>query len=696
MRSINSHRVLAIVLMLSVLGIGALTIVLEVPRSYRAEATIRVTPTYVASISLNSEVRFDTGVEYHDYVRQQIYEIASYETAERALQLLGKKRDLFQMAGESDRRAAERLAKVLDVSAIPDSYFVTIALDGSDPRAITDVVNAVSQAYFFGHSERERDVNSDRSRQLMEQRSRLEGQIHLKSADLDRIAQQLGTSSFDSEAGNPYEKMRADLANALTQANEASIKAKSHLVALEQERTHAEDFASAEDQTGDQTVEATRPADPASNLRNQLESALLEYRGLATNHPGRKALEQKIDDIKAEIRRAGEGALTASIEQAEGKLEETVENEQGLQKQLANLDKEASNYAGEYDSGLVIQADIKRDQKDVQDIDARLNSVMTDAHTPGIVQLESPARIPELPEKSMRRKVGLIIGLLAILLAAGVPTLLDLTDRKVRNVTELQEIVGIPVMGVAQIGNSDCDASRDPLRRLALAILRERRNSSNRVFVLTSAEKGAGTTSLTLALENELRLLGANSVALEANPLSPDSRYRRSQDSSNPKSAPANGGLEAERYTRPLSTSALHRSFLSQIAVARSQGRSEIDPELLQRRLNEQLAKRDIVLLDAAPLLDSADTEILIQIPAATILVVRAERDNVKRVQTATEALARISPPVVGVVLLLPAEDVTDLKPVVNEVVESVGRVEWPRVAAHAELKGDLLAVHKS
>ena len=63
------------------------------------------------------------------------------------------------------------------------------------------------------------------------------------------------------------------------------------------------------------------------------------------------------------------------------------------------------------------------------------------------------------------------------------------------------------------------------------------------------------------------------------------------------------------------------------------------------------LEKYDIVLLDAPPMLASADPLLLMQMPAGVILVVRAERDEVAEIRAAAQELERVSPPVVGAVL---------------------------------------------
>ena len=700
--SFLAHHMLALGLAFGTLALGVLIVILAAPRTYRAEAMLRVTPTYVASLSQNSEVRFDTNVEYHDYVEQQIYEIESYATAVNALDLLGTKRGLFQEATESNRRAAERLMKLINVRAIPDSYLVSVSLEGPNPQGTAAVVNSVARAYLARHREQDSTLNRERFQQLTDRKSQLEEKVKDRSGQLDEIARLLGTSSFDSEVGNHYEKMRAEAATQLSRAKAALIKAQSQFAALKagRARSPALDLNSAAEQAGDQTAVTNDRQTPASNggpndataeLRKEREAAFLQLRGLASNHPGRKALEAKIADIEAEMQRLHGNDFNSLIDASETSVEEAQREEQGLEAQLAGLDKQAASFASKYNEGLLLQAAIRRDEKEIQDIDGRLNLVQTEAHTPGIVQLDAPARIPDLPEKGTRRKIALVISLLALVLCAGVPTFVDLTDSRIRTVAELEEIIGIPALGVAQLAGESERPSRDLLRRMALAILRERRNSGNRVFVLTSVAKGGGTTSLALALERELTLFGANAVTLEANPLSPDPRYQHLRISDGGFTSPGSNGAVrkfGERATTTqLHTNGVAHNSISHIVAARPYGEIEIVPELMQRLLDEQLATHDIVLLDAAPLLESADTEMLIQMPAATILIVQAERDRLERVKAATDAIARISPPVVGAVLLHRSSTYTTLAPAPEPVaarVESRENVAQLRPATEA------------
>ena len=70
----------------------------------------------------------------------------------------------------------------------------------------------------------------------------------------------------------------------------------------------------------------------------------------------------------------------------------------------------------------------------------------------------------------------------------------------------------------------------------------------------------------------------------------------------------------------------------------------------IRESVDRALGNHDIVLLAAPPLLSSADTAAIIQIPAGAILVAHAGRDEVSEVAAAVRELERCVPPVVGAV----------------------------------------------
>jgi hypothetical protein len=71
----------------------------------------------------------------------------------------------------------------------------------------------------------------------------------------------------------------------------------------------------------------------------------------------------------------------------------------------------------------------------------------------------------------------------------------------------------------------------------------------------------------------------------------------------------------------------------------------------VQEALDLALSTHDLVLLDAPPVLKSADTAMLIQHPAGVVLAISAGRDRLPEITATMRELSRLSPPVVGIVL---------------------------------------------
>jgi hypothetical protein len=71
----------------------------------------------------------------------------------------------------------------------------------------------------------------------------------------------------------------------------------------------------------------------------------------------------------------------------------------------------------------------------------------------------------------------------------------------------------------------------------------------------------------------------------------------------------------------------------------------------VRETVDRALGNHDIVLLAAPPMLSSADTTAMIQMPAGAILVARAGRDDVSEIAAAIRELERCAPPVVGAII---------------------------------------------
>jgi polysaccharide biosynthesis transport protein len=306
-------------------------------------------------------------------------------------------------------------------------------------------------------------------------------------------------------------------------------------------------------------------------------------------------------------------------------------------------------------------------QKNIQAIDDRINFLRLEAPSPGFVRIESPAQTPDIAVKGGRRKIFALFIFAALMLAVAVPTGIDLIDPKVKTVGELEAILGFAPLGVVKEGSDRL--ARESLRRVAFAIIREWRASGVRSFVLVPVRGRAGTTALALALARELNELGRPTVAIEANQFSPDLRYAsvhethngtingRANGAINVKAAGSTGGASNGHAATSSPKQRTHSLvdadgiLPERIPICRHFGGPCLTLECIESLVALALATNDLVILDAPGLMNSADAEMLIQMPAAAILLVREGRDLVPEVVAAAHALEKLSPPVVGAIL---------------------------------------------
>ena len=115
LKSFRNHRSLAVVTALTILVLGLAGALLFGHAKYRAVASVRVLPTYDTRLETGLEPSLIPNIEYRSFVQQQVFEIGNPETIIEALKLLGPKAALWQLPGETDQHAAERLLEFLKV-----------------------------------------------------------------------------------------------------------------------------------------------------------------------------------------------------------------------------------------------------------------------------------------------------------------------------------------------------------------------------------------------------------------------------------------------------------------------------------------------------------------------------------------------------------------------------------------------------
>jgi len=663
LRSLLAHKRLAVLIVIFVSVVGFAVAILH-PRDYEAEATIRISPVATSSLA-GEESQFTSNADYRDFVQEQVFEIDNFATASAALDSLGPNRSIFQLPNESDRHAAERLVKFLSVEPVADSYLVRIRLGSSSPEGLDTMVNAVAQAYLSRTAKRELDGTDVGLQLLTSRQSELEHNVASDQDQLAKLTQELGVSSVSSEMVNPYDKMVAESNAAVAHARREVLLAQAHLDAVKSHRARIKD-ADVEAKAQEMAASGSESTTARQKLIDTREQALVELAGLGPNHPGRPALQAEIAETNKELANLDQSSLerarsmladseeattSVDISEAESNLDQMQSAEKGIEKELEGVKSTAAVFGAKYSQAVSAQERLEREHKDLQDLQERMSMLRLKTQAPGVVALEAAAMVPDIPLNSKRRQIFFIFVLGSLLLGVAVPTAIDLIDRKLKTADEFEAVLGFPPLGVA-LANG---AGQESMRRIALGIMREWRTSGIRSYVLTSVRQG-GNTHLALALADELGDLGVRALAIEASLIGPTGDRPKAPLSVEAVARVA--GRETKRLTpRGASTVALDGKAQSvpqtigDKSLQRARNGNVPRPfGFIRESVDRALGNHDIVLLAAPPLLSSADTAAIIQIPAGAILVARAGRDEVSDVTAAVRELERYAPPVVGAV----------------------------------------------
>jgi polysaccharide biosynthesis transport protein len=636
---------------------------------YHSEAAIRVSPRAPAT-QQGSAWSTDSYIpDYRNFLQQQVFEISNYEVTSAALKLLGPSRSLWQLPGESDQRAAQRLLWKLKVQTVPDTYLITVGLDSNHPKGLAEIVNAVVNAYLSREESQELNGTGQGVELLTKQKTEFQKQIDAERNHLGKLAIELGVSGFEAGMVNPFAKSLADANEALERSRRVLIAAQANLAGVRDQQFQDNDLqvdsAAAEMVINNPDVSAARSA-----LIHQREADVLVLSGLAVNHPGRPALELEVKDIDEELARIDDTArshirsvlaekMNANARQAKVEAQARVDQAQRVQdetaKEVETLSAKVASASAQYSQAMALRETLDDHTKQVKDIDNEISLMRLQTQSPGFAALESPAGRADLPEKSRRKPILLLFAFASLAMGLIVPTGIDLLDRKIKTPEELHATLGFMPLGVAFSG-SRCPP-QDALKRIALGIMRERRASGAKSFVLTPVGPRAGTTSLAFALAETLAELGARTVVIEANSISPDPRYQISRDDNIPHVKEANVGdafpslPAARRDDQGHSIIEAGDSLPERISICRHHGEAALTLRCVQKMIDLGLSNHDLVLLDTPPLLASADPAMIIQMFAAAILVVRSDRDEIDGVRAAGRELEKLGASAVGAIM---------------------------------------------
>ena len=635
--SLKAHPRLALVLFALAL-LAALPIVWIVgqPR-YAATATVQVAPRYMKNLKDDNELDFQSNSQYRQFVEHQARSVGRYDILSKAIDAAAASGYAWRREGESVRRAVQRLQDTLVVAPVADTYLMQISLSGSSADGLAQLVNAVVESYIETMKSELVYGTDERMKAVLVREAEILRAIRENTDRRTAIALDVGVTTFNEAEGNPHDKLLIEARAAHDEAQRARIAAEAKLRAFESAR---------ETDLGTRSIQESVLSDPGlnslkSSLNSRRATLATAASGLTSDHPAYEAAQAELAEIEAEIaRRSGQLAEEVSTN-TRARYRATVDQsqriEQDLRAILAEREARSAKAAKLYNEALSLAADIDGARKELDAVRARLNFFSGEREALGFVRLVTAAMPPDTAYGLGRRKL-LLLALLGCLLLAGLaPTIVDMADGRVRAVGDAERALQMPALGWQVEGDDEAARlfAEDQLRRIAGALTRERDRHGTQVFALTGVKPGAGTTTLALRLAQTLDALGYSTLVVETDVFNADARFGGTR----PGLAQCLlGEAEPEACVEPA-----HGDLPPRVKVGCGADDRLQRIDRLRGLMDEWRTRFAFVLVDAPPLLLSADAEIVLDRVGHALLVVEAgatTRGEIARARRVLEASA--------------------------------------------------------
>jgi succinoglycan biosynthesis transport protein ExoP len=638
MRSLRLHKMLATLAALFAIGMGIALRARHHP-TFEATSVVYVSPNFPATLKASEEQDYP----YDSYMEEQVHSVASYNVLADALRNL--KPGVWQFPGETLESAVERLQHLITAKRDGLSYQVRISLQGSDPTHLAEIVNAVTDSYLEGTKDEEFYGRDRRLAALRQERTQVQNDLTDKLREQTQISQTLGLAQMSTEGPDEIDTLVAKLRTDLTVAHEQRIQAEAQLSALENDGTGGPN--SALDAAADEIIASDQSLLALKTSLSQKRALLMDQlAGMTPNHPLRKTTEEQLSEIEAALQQMQANLRSHAATNLKQKLRtdllraSTVENK--LLSDLQSNTKQATNAAPSIQRSQILRAEIAALQARYSALDERTRNLELESKSPGAVHLYSSARIPMGPLPSITRLILPLLVPVAVLFAIVAVVLFDFLDRRIHTGIDVEQILGFsPIGSLFHDQDVSMQLFEEDTLRLAGGIDQAARTAGVRTILLSSINAGAGTTTIVENLGNTLAKLGRKTLTIDSSGVTPPVAYVTLNLEQSAHRAV--GGVHVRRQEVDVrSTAVVAQPFPPTLTPLKN---------IMDQAFKDLTIDYDIVLIDATPILISAETEYLARFADVTMLVVEAGKTTKAQLIRTARLLERLQ--IAGMAVIL-------------------------------------------
>jgi polysaccharide biosynthesis transport protein len=632
--SLKRHWTISIPVSVLMLAIGGFILVKKSNPVYSSHSVVYVSPKFPKLLSGDSEL----DRPYDSYVQDEVHTVTRYDIIADAIAKLPY--SIRHKTGPASPQEVQQIQNALVIGRIGSTYQVSIGLTGRKPEGLAETVNAVTDTYLDKAKNEEFYGRDERLNSLKQQKERLQKELDARMAEQAQLMQELGIAKISETegTGNPNDIIRMRLGDELATARMQREAAEAQLAMM----LNAGDagLPSVLEGAADQAI----AADPGlSSVRTTLNARRLtlvaEMRDLKPGHPIYQRDRDELASIDAQINDLRMKTAATIKTKLRAEVTRTRAIELQLSQELAQQIQNATSAIPKFQKVTDLGSEIDRLQKGYAAVDERIRDLELESNAPGSVHMFSRALPPLGPEKSKFQMYVAVLLCCCLISGISIPVVIDLLDSRIYTANDVERVLGFHPIGVLlKEDEFSSELASEYYFRLAAGIDQAIRTAGARTFVFTSLATGNGTSTIVERLSKSLNSLHIKTLTITASGV--DGRGIYSNDS-RPRFDLALRGRAKQDKVQP-ALFALHSEVSEQ----------EIpDSNFMSRASHQSDKKYDAILIDANPLLFSANTEYLARIADATVLILESSTAKKQQLHRAARLLERLDVPGVAVVL---------------------------------------------
>ena len=612
--------------------------------------------------------------EYEAYRKTQVQLIKSPFVLTSALRRPGIS-SLSTLSAEDD--PVGYLMRNIQVSAPMESEVVQVLMRGEDAKEVTQIVNAVAQAYLSDVVNKEKSERLNR-RDMLERKYK-ENMAEVRSSldTYNNLAKTLGTADT-AEVATQRSLLLDHLGTLRAQLNQTQRDLT--LIDAELAIMDAKDRGeiSLEQSVPEETVDAMLLRDPQfAEFRERLSAIeesmayQAERSARGGNDPAVKRLEsmrdammRRLEDRKEELRPqiVGQLAMDSTNRRTGAAAESPVVlrmRREILAQQLEQTTKDFDKVASEVKTLGAANADLMARKQEIEQLmkvtdqmGVQLNATEIDVNMPNRVELIEEASVPEGSDELFRSMLSALAALGGLVLGGGSVVLFEYLRDRVSIPEEVSQRVGLRVIGtVPQISRSRKRANDGHVAECVdgiRAVISQTGREAPKVILVTSAVEHEGKTTFAAQLAASLARSGKRTLLLDGDLRHPNAHLALGLDLRAGLPELLRGEISPDEAVQPTAIDGLFAITGGVCDYAAITALSRPETAALLKSLRDSF---DHVVIDAGPVLAFADVLLLGQLSDLAIVATMRDVSRMPQVTSAVDRLRSVGIRVLGTVV---------------------------------------------